>query len=334
MNLINLNFKNFQTVTVVLAITSAFVLTPLPTVQAAQSTSGLSIDLAVRNLTRGGAFQETVFAEGGDRLQFQITIDTGGGNSLGYTNVVVRNLLSSRLAFAGGEQDVISAAGLVLGNLSSGASRVITFDVLVAAGPSATIYNRASVVSREVSEKTDLVTIQVGQADTGQSVKAVNHSTGEDATLTPARPGDVILFQLISRNSASALAVVRAEADIREILDLARLSHTGGAVVDNGVIRFPTVNLSPGGAVTQTFEITVLPSEVITSQARRTMVIVYSNKLTIQVDPTPRTPAVAGTTTAKPPRTGASETLVFVLASLLTLGYWLYRRKARVLVYK
>ena len=297
----------------------------------------------VMNLTRGETeFKDVTRASAGDRLRFEVYIQnqttvTQSGLSLRYY------IPFGRFVFASGNPDLI-LNGLQVEELRQGASKTQTFEVTLIDGSGDVLVSTARIFSGAVPQKEASATVLIGVAAgtttpppavagantlNGQkTITAVNRSLGQDATKVSARPGDVIAFQLTYRNTSAAVESARIEADIRDIMTLARVSHTDGAVVDNGIIRFPAVNVSAGSEISQTFEITVLDSAHVATIQDRNMGIIFGNPLLIQVG----TCQVAGTSTIKPPRTGASENLVVLLALFATAGFWAIskRRKSRL----
>ncbi|OGE79388.1 MAG: hypothetical protein A2751_05125 [Candidatus Doudnabacteria bacterium RIFCSPHIGHO2_01_FULL_46_14] len=289
----------------------------------------LVIDAKVMNLSRGEAsFKDTTAASAGEKVRFQIKIDALGNAPI--TNVVLRNPLSSRLSFMGGDLNVTNSSGLGLGTMT-GTSKTVMFDAQVGSGVE-TITNTAIVSGDGVSNASDSAMVTISEvagtttAAGQKSVIAVNRSAGQDASKVIARPGDVVAYQFTYRNTSNAAETVRIETDIRDIMELARVSNTGGAVVDNGVIRFPAVSLAPKGEIIQSFEVTVLSASAMGAAQDRIMTVSYGNTSLVQVGAS----QVAGTSTIQPPRTGASENLVVLLAVLATAGYWFYRRKSRL----
>src|SRR3989344_4141818 len=75
----------------------------------AQDAGNFTFDMKARNVSSGQtAFQDSVSARAGDRVQFQLTIQ---GGSADLNNVVVRSALPSRLIFSTGEAGLVSATG-------------------------------------------------------------------------------------------------------------------------------------------------------------------------------------------------------------------------------
>jgi uncharacterized repeat protein (TIGR01451 family) len=81
----------------------------------------VSITKQVRNMTSGGGFSTSTYANPGDTLMFMITIDTNGGDA---TNVRVQDTLSSRLQYS--DNMIISGSSNYSGDIISG----ITFNTV------------------------------------------------------------------------------------------------------------------------------------------------------------------------------------------------------------
>ena len=295
----------------------------------------------VMNLTRGEtAFKDETGASIGDRLRFEIYIKNQTGVT--QTGLSLRYYIPyGRFLFASGNPDLI-LNGIVIDSLRQGDVKTETFEVTLVAGSGNVLPSTVRVFSGLVPQREATATVLIGAAAevltppssvagastlAGQkTITAINRSLGQDATQAAARPGDVIAFQLVYRNSTGGAENARIETDIRDIMTLARVSNTGGAVVDNGVIRFPEISLNPGAEITQIFEITVLDAAHVATVQDKIMGIIYGNSLLVQVG----AGQVAGSSTIQPPRTGASENVAITLAMLATAGYWVVSRRRKL----
>ena len=304
------------------------------------STYDLFISKQVLNVTRGEVrYQDSVTANPGDRVRFEIRVNTLGNSW--QTNVIVRDSLSSQLSFVTatqtldgsmvGNQFDLFDSGLKLGGLSAGMQKTIRFEANVAsltALSSTTIFsNTANVRSDQVAARQASATVYA-QLILGISFQqrqtAFNLTQGVDATATVANPGDTITYTLYYRNTGfSPLIGVTIQDDIASVLELAQMTNTGGAVVDNNVIRFGQVNLEAGAELARSFQVQIREAKYFPANSDLVMVNVYGNELMIPV----RKGAVAGLITVTPPRTGAGEWLAGILAIVATAGYWVYRRK-------
>lgn len=300
---------------------------------------GLSIQKRVLNVTKSETvFRDSAPANPGDRVRFEIRMDTSGNAS--QTNVIMRDILPAQLNYVSGS---LRIDGLVIGNeseffgtgrnlgtLGAGASRLITFDANVASVMSGntTLFNTANVRSDQVATRQDdaVVNVQtVAGAQISLRKTAFNLTQGADAMAVTANPGDTIVFNLFYKNSGNADAAnAIIEDNIADVMELAQVVDTGGAVVDANIVRFPAFTAPAGVEVSRNFRVRVREANAFPLGSDLVMVNIYGNEIRVNV----RKPQVLGATT--PPRTGASEWLPVILAAAVTAGYTLYRRKALV----
>ena len=100
------------------------------------TTSGLSANKLVRNLTDNTPWQDEVFSDPGEFLAFSIQVTAPSNNSL--SNVILTDTLPAKITYRENLKidgvsttgDIIS--GLNIGNLNPGQSKTITFDAQVA----------------------------------------------------------------------------------------------------------------------------------------------------------------------------------------------------------
>ena len=304
---------------------------------------------SVLNLTRGETSpSQAATANPGDRVRFEVKIEALGNAT--QTDVQLRFFPSSRLALASGDPNLF-INGFSLGNMRPSDIKTITFEMNATSGDAVTTLNEARVFSAEVPEKRATSTVfvrggnapvvppaatppassSVAGATTGQRAGILNKTIGADAAVVGARPGEVLSVSLTFTNTTAGALDQAVSADVKDLMTLAQITNTGSpaGVVDNGVIRFPNVTLTPGGSVTRTFEATVLPAGQVLQAADRTITLVYGSAVNISVAPEARGSAVAGATIV-PPRTGASENVVLLLATLTTAGYWLLQRRKQL----
>ena len=302
----------------------------------------LSINKRVLNVTRGdSSYQDGVTARPNERLRFEITAQTTGNAY--QNNVIVRDILPTQLSYVSGSmrQDGSSVSGEFdlfgggrnLGYLSPGTSRVITFEANVAGSGvfsgGTSIVNTANVRSDQVTTRQDdaMVTVSVSSTESSVSFSrrktAYNLTQGADATVVTANPGDTIVYNLYYRNTGSVTNTgVVIEDDIHDVTELARVTNQGGAIAVNGSIRYAAIDVPPGVEVSRTFEVVVRPvSEWVTGNDQ-IMSNVYGNEVRVPVLRTTPPPHI-------PPRTGAGEWLVGILAAFTTSGYWVYRARKR-----
>jgi len=122
-------------------------------------TSTLLVTKSVRNLTQGNLnWSNSVYANPGDYVQFQITVQGTGNQSV--NNVTVRDVLPANLQYRNAlTLDAIAnsgdiVAGLNIGNVSAGQTRTITYQAQVASAQyfafgTTTLTNSVSVTSSD-----------------------------------------------------------------------------------------------------------------------------------------------------------------------------------------
>ncbi|TSA46041.1 hypothetical protein D4R52_01250, partial [bacterium] len=137
----------------------------------ATSNRDLSITKQVQNMTSGGGLSNSVSANSGDRVHYQINFSTLGDTS--QDNVTIRDSLPSQIFYVGGSvrldgnsvsnESQFFNSGVNLGTLNSNSSHTASFDANVASNISggATLTNTATVSSTQVfdHQATALVTV-------------------------------------------------------------------------------------------------------------------------------------------------------------------------------
>lgn len=303
-----------------------------------QVDQNLNINKRILNITRGDSFfQDSVTANPGDRVKFEIRVETGGTQT--QNNVTVRDILPSQLNYISGtlRQDgsfvgndfTMFGSGLNIGTVSANTTRIFTFEATVAGtgvfSGTTTLINTANVRSDQVSTRQEdaAVTVQiVGGAQFSLRKTAFNLTKNVDATTAPADPGDIITYTLYYKNTGGiTLNNVVIEDSIHDVLELAEITNQGGAVSVNSVIRYSPVIVQPGVEIARTFQVRVRHQSLFPASSDLFMTNIYGNEVRVQV----RRPTLTGVTT--PPRTGPGEWISVGLAGLATAGYWLYRRK-------
>lgn len=309
--------------------------------QAIVSERNLSINKRVLNVSKGHTvFLDEAPASPGDRVRFEVRLEMLGNDS--QTNIITRDLLPAQLSWAPGSMRMDGAnvtesfeqefrgSGRNLGTITSGASRVMTFEAIVAGSGTfgnigTTLTNVANVRSDQVQTKQDEARVIVTlPTDTQLALRktAFNQTQGVDATTLPANPGDVITYTLYYKNTgATQTNNVVIEDNIQDIRELADLINLGGAESVNGLIRYPIVNVPAGVEVSRSFQIRVKQASEFPSISDLVMTNIYGNQVRIPV----RKPEVFGAIT--PPRTGAGEWTAGILAALATTAYVYFERK-------
>lgn len=294
----------------------------------------LSIDKRVRNISRGeSSFRQSTTAAEGELVRFEIEIEAVGNAD--QTGVVLRDNMPSQLVYVSGDQ--LSGSGVNVGAMTDGQRRTYSFEARITGASGSTITNVAYVQSTQVSQKSDNTVINVSlpeqAASPEQRKSAFNLTQNIDASSVPARPGDLISYTLTFRNNGSAIVYGKIiEDEIMDVLELSEIVDQGGAASVDRVIRWASANINPGVEINRTFKVRIRQAALFPSVSDLVMTNIYGNEVRVQVSksavsgvitPPPQTP----TPPPAPPRTGASETLVFLLAGLSTFGYWLYCRR-------
>lgn len=294
----------------------------------------LSINKQVRNITTGTGLQDSVSARAGDRVEFRVTVTNNGSNTA--TNVRVLDSLPSSLAFVPGTirlDGSTSFSGdlfntnLVLGDMGTGVSRNITFEVTapnVSANSSYT--NGATAFADNANPVTDTASVTIGAVlganiDLVQSKRAFNQTKNVNATAIAANSGDVIVYTLTVENRGNTTANnIVIEDDIGDVLELAELVTFDGATFNLAARRltWPAVSVFPGGRVDRTFSVKVRPS--FPAGTDFVMTNFYGNRVDVPVVG----PRIAGVFVA--PKTGGTATLSFVLAWLSVTSYMAYKK--------
>lgn len=289
----------------------------------------LFISKRVQNVTSGTGYSTSVSANPGDRVRYEIRIETLGTAS--QSDVVVRDNLPGRLSFTNGDYIL---DGRNLGSLSAGTVRTFTYEAIVAnadqfSNGGTTLTNTATVRSDQVgtrSASAQVIVTRSGTTAPQLRKTAFNVTKNANATTVSANPGDIIVYTLYVRNPGSAsLNSFVIEDNISDILELAEISDQGGALSVDSLIRWTAVTVPAGSEVNRSFRVRVREENLFPTGSDRIMVNVYGNEVRVNVAGR----ILGATTPVRPttPRTGPTEWFVFALASASTAGYWLYRRK-------
>lgn len=297
----------------------------------------LSINKQVLNVSKGEtSYNNSTFASPGDRVRFRIDFSTSGNAS--QDNVIVRDLLPSQFSYISGTEQLdgltvgneydLFGSGRNVGSLSAGASRSVTFEATVAGAGvfsgTTNLTNTANVRSDQVGTRQDDANVVV-QLVLGVSFSlrktAFNLTQGVDATTVAANPGDIISYTLYYKNTGQTTiqnAVI--EDNVHDVLELAEITDQGGAVSVNSVIRYAPIDVPAGVEISRGFQVRVRNASLFPADSDLVMTNIYGNEVRVPV----RKPQILGAMT--PPRTGAGEWMAVTLASLVTLGFWVYKK--------
>jgi len=232
----------------------------------------LNISKAVRNETNGGNFSDNINAKSNDQIMFQIQITNTGNATL--NNVFVRDVLPSQLSFVSGSVRVDGTAnsdsfvngGINTGSLSTGVSRLITFETIVNSNLNQTLINYAYAKADQVNEKSDSATVFVSSVLNNLALtisKTVrNETSGQGySDSINAKNGDQIQFQLQIQNTGNATL---NNIIVRDVLP-SFVSYNSGSTRNDGYFISDGItsgginvgSLAVGSTKTVTFESTI-----------------------------------------------------------------------------
>ncbi len=181
----------------------------------------LSISKLGRNLTNGGSsWVETVSAEPGDEIEFQIRVNSNGDETA--HNVRVRDYLPYKLNYVSGSTygattGNITDGWLNIGSIADGSSKIIYFRARVAnedyfSTETTILTNTAKAYADDIDTITDNARVEVEKEEIIINTKAMsisklgrNISTGQTgfSDYVPASPGDVVEFSIQVANTGN-----------------------------------------------------------------------------------------------------------------------------------
>ncbi len=155
-----------------------------------------------------------------------------------------------------------------------------------------------------------------------------------DANGTTAKPGDVLKYALIVKNTGKRKQPNFVIQDnIADILEYAVLTNRGGGTYDKstGFLSFPKVNIKPGATVTRTFSVTVdnpLPTTRSLSDPdayNYKMTNVFGDIINVKVQPPTAQVVIANAATSLP-NTGPG-TSIFTFAAIAAIAGYFYSNR-------
>ena len=221
------------------ATISIYKITPPP------HSPGLSIDKKIRNTTDGTSYQNSINADPGEDIEFQIKIGSIGTTTA--YNVIVTDVMPSNVIYRGDLRvngithtgSIIN--GLNIGSMVAGTTRTITFDAEIASEgnfnyQTTTIVNTASVNADDLFKVIDSASLSILKnqpLSTEFSIekRARNMSSGQTgfADIISALPSDKVAFQLEITNSGDATAV---NVVVKDALPPAKIAWYGNVKID------------------------------------------------------------------------------------------------------
>ncbi|HVY67756.1 MAG TPA: hypothetical protein VHA30_02595, partial [Patescibacteria group bacterium] len=297
--------------------------------------SQLSITKNVR-LYGSGTFQNSVSAQNGQSVQFEIVV-TNTGSAIA-NNVRVTDMLPSGLSLSGGSVTVNGSwvsdsniyGGMYVGNLYGGQSARIDFTATVNAAGNSTVQNTATASSDNAGSVQASAwvflssgSILGGNVNLSYQKSAFNNSKNSDATVVNAAPGDSITYTLTVTNNGNAPAnSFIITDDLSQVLPYADVVDNGGGSLSGNTISFPGLTVPAGGSVTRSFKVQVKTS--LSGSLSYVMSNSYGNNVSVRIN----NPQVAGAFTA--PTTGA-DTDALTFSALLTAAAGAFRHRKSLL---
>ncbi|MFA7244411.1 MAG: hypothetical protein WC080_03940 [Patescibacteria group bacterium] len=244
----------------------------------------LHIEKAVRNISKNEtSFVERTSVDQNESVEYKINITNPGESTL--EEVTASDGLPSDLTYVDNSLTMTKedsttnldaagffASGVSIGSLKVGAENgaVIKFRakapsyILVAKS----VTNVAYAISGNINVNDEaIVDLKAGVVNIHRSKSAYNDTLKVDATSTPARPGDVIIYTLNTKNTgtiATNFVVSDGIGDVLEESNIVSISN-GGIVKDNPEegnnskeVIWPEVRIDPGQNVVRKFTVKVM----------------------------------------------------------------------------
>ncbi len=248
------------------ATISIYRTTPTPT------SPGLSIDKRVRNVTNGTGYKNSITADPGEDIEFQIKVSSIGTTTA--YNVVVTDEMPSDIIYRGDLRvNGIShtgsiTSGLNLGSMAAGTIKTITFDAEIASEDNFNygtniLTNTARVNATSLSEVIDSVSLSVlrtqplsTQFDVEKKVRNVSKGQSNWYEIVTAKPADKIAFQIVvsNGNDTAASDVIVKDGMPEKIAWYGNLKLDGEPIDGDIVDGIDIGDLEPGESKTITFE--------------------------------------------------------------------------------
>ena len=168
---------------------------------------------------------------------------------------------------------------------------------------------------------------------TGVLVSAANGSK-KDANGATAQPGDTIEYHLTTKNTGTSTAnEFTVTEGVNDILEYADITNTGGAILTDGNLTWPTTSIKAGSSYVATFQVRVktpLPSAPTSISDPKSydlvMDNVYGNVVSVNLA-APNTAKQVEVASASLPQTGPGLATFMVLALIGAIVYFYYRNR-------
>lgn len=288
----------------------------------------LTITKSVRRVTGDVSFQNSINANNGDRVSFEILVRNSGNgtvNNVRITDNIPNGLTidtgSVRLdgAFVSGN----SFLDIFVGTISSGQQRRVTFEATVNnASTGTSIQNIGRARGDNISEVQDDAFVMVNTntfAPTNLvfSKRAFNDTQNVDAQSVNAQREDFITYtlQVTNTGSTNATSFVITD-DLSSVLPFADMVDNGGGFVSGNTITFPGIDIPAGATVSKSFKVRVKFS--LDPNSTYQMTNTYGNSVTVRIQ---------GDRVFIAPKTGSSAVSAITFSGLLTTAFFAVRRR-------
>ena len=282
------------------------------------------------NVTQNGVNAETVKAHAGDVIRYTLTTRNIG--ELPENNYVVQDNIADILQYA----DVTSTGG---GTVNAGEITYPALDIAVGQTVNKTFEvtikpEKDWPVSGDfvmTNVYGNIINVPVGFVELVLSKTAFNETQGVDATTVPAKPGDVIMYSLNTKNIGNEVKKdFIVSDDIADIMEYANVTDVGGGTVTNNIISWPEVDIDPGQTITKTFKVTIKPDSEWPTGGDLLMTNVYGNTINVPLSPPPP-PGVLGAVTGPSVKglatTGTVLNILFGTFILIASTYLYFRQR-------
>ncbi|MFH1749303.1 MAG: hypothetical protein ABH837_00160 [bacterium] len=242
-------------------------------------------------------------------LAYRLHIKNTGNDTI--QNLKVRDILPENVSYLTGTtkaytsetgaigqtlpDGIVSSSGINLGTYEPGDvnSGFIVFQVKVAnlTNPGTyTLTNTAESWADNVAKKQSTATtiVNVGAAEIQKSKTAFNQNQNQDATKVVAKAGDIINYNLWTKNNGKAVAKnFVVNDDITDILEYADITNMYGGVMNGKTITYPAEDILAGKTINKTFTTKVkspIPSNPQTGKSFDfKMENIYGNSIIVNI---------------------------------------------------
>jgi uncharacterized repeat protein (TIGR01451 family) len=249
------------------------IISPEPTLYIDKKVGSSTDDSGTKNWVKENT------ANSGEVLAYRLQVKNTGNEDA--TNVRLKDALPEHTSYINGTtkiynnqagdngqilpDGIVGSTGISLGNLKPGDtnSAYIVFQAKIASLSTAGIYTLVNIGTLSADnaktvQSTASTTVAIGGAEILQSKTAYNDTQKTDATTVVAKPGDIINYNLWTKNNgqSTALGYVVSD-DLSDILEYADVINAYGGVLHNGTISYPVTDIAKGQTINKTFSVKV-----------------------------------------------------------------------------